>query len=229
MNKGNAINNAKSKIISIEWHLPHYNPSIEQQTTLSNQIVKKLPTELRHIERSILMKEVKTQNLWNFEVGTENGSNIPIWIIVGFQQSDREHDQNRKNNTFHKPRLMSAQCIIGTERYPDSAIFLNYDDDDCSQGYGQRKEVFRALTKDDILQPYILDHDFRSSIDGDKVGYNLYVFDIRYQKILTASQPIEKNFKFSETVPAGIYGCVFVFTNKFISKGSDGQQYFDLI
>ena len=33
--------------------------------------------------------------------------------------------------------ITSAQCVIGTEKYPDSAILLNYDDDDYSQGYGQ--------------------------------------------------------------------------------------------
>ena len=47
------------------------------------------------------------------------------------------------------------------------------------RGFGQIKEVFRALTKDDILQPYISDHDFRSSNAGVyDVGYNLYVSDI---------------------------------------------------
>ena len=39
---------------------------------------------------------------------------------------------------------------------------LNYDDDDYNQGYGQIKEALKALTKDDILQPYISDNDFRS-------------------------------------------------------------------
>ena len=40
------------------------------------------------------MKEVNTQNLWNFELGTQEGINIPKWIIVSFQQSDRQHDQD---------------------------------------------------------------------------------------------------------------------------------------
>ena len=79
---------------------------------------------------------------------------------------------------------MSAQCTIGTEKYPDSAILLNYNDDDYSQGYSQFKEAFRALSLDDILKPYISDHDFRSSNDGNIIGYNLYVIDISYQKIL---------------------------------------------
>ena len=49
------------------------------------QITDKIPTELRYVERSVFMKEVNTQNLWSFELGTQEVVNVPIWIIVGFQ------------------------------------------------------------------------------------------------------------------------------------------------
>ena len=49
-----------------------------------------------------------------------------------------------------------APCISGTEKNPDAAILINYDDDDYSQGCGQGKEVFRALKKDDIRQPFLM-------------------------------------------------------------------------
>ena len=29
------------------------------------------PTELRHVKRSVFMEEVNNQNLWNFEIGSE--------------------------------------------------------------------------------------------------------------------------------------------------------------
>ena len=51
--------------------------------------------------------------------------------------------------------VTSAQCIIGTEKNTDAGILLNYDDDVVFQGFSQRKEIFRALQKDDILQPFI--------------------------------------------------------------------------
>ena len=50
------------------------------------------------------------------------------------------------------------------------------------------------------------EHDFRSSTDGDKKCYNLYVFDIRYQKIFESTKPIKIQPKFSVDVPASIYG-----------------------
>ena len=229
LNKADATILGKVKINAIEWYIPHYTTSMSQQAVLSNQIVNKIPTELQYIERSVFMKEVITQNLWNFELGTQEGINVPIWIIIGFQQQDRQSSQNENNDTFYRPSVTSAQCIIGTEKYPDSGILLNYDDDDYNQGYGQIKEAFRALTKDDILQPYISDHDFRSSNNNNDIGYNLYVFDIRYQKDFEDSQPIKVEFKFGGVVPAGIYGYALVLTNKKISISSDGQRHFDLI
>ena len=115
------------------------------------------------------------------------------------------------------------------QKYPDSAILLNYNDFGYSQGYGLIKEAFEALTKDDILQPYISENDFKSSNDGDNIGYNLYVFDIRYQKNFESAQPIKVEFKFSENLIAGIYGYALVSTNRLVSISSDGQRHFDLI
>ena len=125
--------------------------------------------------------------------------------------------------------MISAQVIIGTERYPDSGILLNYDDDAYSQGYGLIKEAFKASTKDDILKPYISEYDFRSSIEGNNIGYNIYAFDIRYQKNFENAQPVKVEFKFSENIPAAIYGYALVLTNKLISISSDGQRMFDLV
>ena len=46
LNEGNTVNNAKIKINSIPWYVPHYKPSVEQQNILMNQIVRKMATEL---------------------------------------------------------------------------------------------------------------------------------------------------------------------------------------
>ena len=83
--------------------------------------------------------------------------------------------------------ITSAQYIIGTKKYPDSAILINYNNEDYCQGCGQIKEAFRALTKDSILQPYISENDSRSSNvgdDGNEIGFNIHAFDIRYQNFL---------------------------------------------
>ena len=228
LNKDNAVVNGRVKINSLDWYVPHFSPNLEEYTKLMTQIRKNTPTLLHYPERSVFMKEVNTQNLWTFDLGTYEGIKVPIRIFVAFQQNDRQNDQNLNNETFYRPLVTSAQCIIGTEKYPDNSILLNYNDDDYSQGYGQIKEAFRALTEDNLLQPYISDADFRSSNNDDNIGYNIYVFDIRYQKNFESSQPIKVEFKFDEVVPAGIYGYALVLTNKLVSISSDGQRMFDL-
>ena len=84
---------------------------------------------------------------------------FPIWIIKGVQQRYRQNSQKLIFDSFCRLPVVSAPCVIGTEKYPDAGIFSNYDDDYYSQGYTQNKEAFRVLTKDDILQPYISNHD----------------------------------------------------------------------
>ena len=228
LNKDNAAVVGRIKINSLNWYVPHYSPNLEEYTKLMTQIKKNSRTLLHYPERSVFMKDVNTQNLWTFELGTQEGINVPIWIFVAFQQNDRQHDQNLNNDTFVRLPAISAQCIIGTEKYPDSSILLNYNDDIYSQGYGQIKKAFKALTKDNLLRPYKSEHDFRSSNDGNNIGYNIYAFDIQYQKNFESSQPIKVEFKFDGVVPVGIYGYALVLTNRLISISSDGQRMFDL-
>ena len=61
--------------------------------------------------------------------------NVPTWIIIGFQQRNRQDSQNLKNDTFCRLPVVSAQCIIGTGKYFDTGIFLIHDEDYYSQGF----------------------------------------------------------------------------------------------
>ena len=170
MNKTNATIVSMDKLISIQWYVLHYTAKFSQQPELSKQILTKVP---QYVEKSSFIKAVYTENLWSFELGTHEGINIPVWIIIGFQLEERQHSQNVNNDTFHKPAVTCAQFIFGTENYPVSTILLNYHEDDSFQGYGQIKEAFRALTKDDILKPYIYDNNFRSSNNGIDIGCDI--------------------------------------------------------
>ena len=201
MEKVAGIADARNENDHIHWYVPHYTLSFQQQGILFKQISSKSPTQLRYFERFVSVKEVKNQNLWTFELVSQENMNVSIWIIIAFQQRDRQDSQSLNKDTFCRLPVISCQCIVGTEEYPDSGIILNYDIDDYSQGYSQIKDAFRALTKDDILQPFISDHDFRySNVRAIDVGCNLYVSDIRYQQNFTASQPIKVESKFDRVV-----------------------------
>ena len=59
---------------------------MSQQAIFSEQILSKTPTEVQYVERSVFMKEVNNQSFRTFELRTQEGVNVPIWMIVGFQQ-----------------------------------------------------------------------------------------------------------------------------------------------
>ena len=101
--------------------------------------------------------------------------------------------------------------------YPDTGILPNFNSDDYSQGYHQIKETFRALTKNNKLQPYISENDYRSGNEGDNTGYNMHAFDKRYQKNFESAQAIKVDFKFDGVILVGIYGYALVLKKK-ISK-----------
>ena len=152
------------------------------------------------------MKEVNTQS---FRLLNWEHMKVIIFqygLLLVFNKKIRQDSQNLNNDTFYEPPVTDAQSGISTGKYPNSAILLNYNDDDYSQGYGQIEENFRALTKDYMLKPYISEHDFRSTNNSDDNGYNLYVCDIRYQKILENAQKIKVEFSFSEIFRAGRNG-----------------------
>ena len=137
-------------------------------------------------------------------------------------------------DTFYRPPIASVRCNIGTKNYADAATLLNSDDDDSSEGSVQNKECLRALTEDDILKPHISDQDFRSTNvnaagEATNFGYNLHVFNIRYQKTLEAAPPIRTEFKFFEDVPAVVFAYALVLTKKLVGISNQGQRHFDLI
>ena len=100
MKKDNATNIDEFKSKTFEWFLPHYNSSIPQQALVSKQILIKVPAELQFVERSVFMKEVKTQKLRSFELGTQEGRKLPIWLNIGFQQKYRQDSQDLKIDAF---------------------------------------------------------------------------------------------------------------------------------
>ena len=53
IDKAGGFADARIKIDHIHWYVPHYIPSMQQQSILSKQILNKTPTELRYVERPV--------------------------------------------------------------------------------------------------------------------------------------------------------------------------------
>ena len=77
-------------------------------------------------------------------MGSQQSTNVPIWITTGFLQKDRQNFQNMNYDYFCRIPVTCSQGVIVTEKYPDAGIFMNYDNDDYSQDHGQSEKAFRA-------------------------------------------------------------------------------------
>ena len=97
--------------------------------------------------------------------------------------------------------------------------------DKLSQAYGEIVSLFRHLSRDSIVQPYITKNNFITSNtcpDGNS-GYNLCVFDIRHHQNYSSAQPIKVRFDFRPAVPTAtnLLGYALLLTNKEISISGD--------
>ena len=90
------------------------------------------------------MKEVNNRNLWNFELGSQESMNVLIWSFIGFQQRDGKDSQNLSNDLLCRLPVISAQAVVGMDKYLDAGILLNYEDEENSQGHAHIKECFEA-------------------------------------------------------------------------------------
>ena len=89
LNRATGFPNSKSKISGISCYVTQSTPKVSQQVELSEHLLRKAPTAIYYIKRTVLMKQVKTQNLWTFDIGTRKGKDFPIYITMGYQKCER--------------------------------------------------------------------------------------------------------------------------------------------
>lgn len=213
----------KILIKQIAWVIPHYTPSIENQTLVAQQLLNKEPTTLKYVERKSFTKAVNTNNNWTFEIGVEAGIEIPIYVIVSFQTRTRYSDQEQDNGLFDRPNILSASCSIGSERYPEDRMNIDYSRNNYLQAYGEIKNFWNNHVGEHLLDPRITKSEFKND-------YNFYVFDLRHQKEHLSAQPIKLEFQLQgDVVRENYVATALVLTNKLVSVSSDGQKMFDLI
>ena len=66
-------------------------------------------------------------------------------------QRDQFNQYHQNIDIFYIPSVVDAQCIVGSEKFPDAGIYCNYAIDKYSQAYGEFVSCFRHLAKDNII------------------------------------------------------------------------------
>ena len=137
---------AKIVINQIEFCVPHFTPSIENQTLVKEQILNKEATELKFLERTVYKKNVDATNNWIFELGQSENLN-PVYIIVGFMNSNKFGSQIQDNSIFDRLNVVYCICKIGSENFPENGINCNYNRDNYTETYYQVENFFPTRQK----------------------------------------------------------------------------------
>ena len=185
---------------------------------------------MSYTERIFFRKDVNTNSIWTFELGSAGGNaggssgiESPTFVIVGFQARNKIDSQVLDNAVFDRLPISNAVCKIGSEKYPDDGIECDYVRDKYDQAYSEIENFYHLHSETSLLNPFIDLNKFRTK-------YNFYVFDLSKQRDIIASQPIRLEFKFNAAIDvANFVAYALVLTPKLISISSDGQRHFDLI
>ena len=76
-----------------------------------------------------------------FGLGEGNSIDIPFHVKVGFIQRDKFNKQRENNHAVYRLNVVNAQCITGSEKYPDAGINFSFAIDKYSQAYGNMLPV----------------------------------------------------------------------------------------
>ena len=100
LNRATGFPNSKSVIFAISCFVAQSTPNEAQQGELSEHLLSKAPTAIYYIKRTAVMKKVKLQNLWTFDMGTGKGKDVPIINTMGYQECDRINLQFLNSHIF---------------------------------------------------------------------------------------------------------------------------------
>ena len=168
------VDTAKVDVKDISWYIPHYEPNIENQQLVLDQVLNKNPTELYYTERTVFRKDVNTNNNWTFELGN-SGESTPTFVIVGFQATNKNDSQTHDNPTFDRLSVSNAAGKIGSENHSDDGIEYDYDRGKFDQAYSEIENIYHLKCETNLPNPFTDLHKFRRN-------YNVYVFDLFKQK-----------------------------------------------
>ena len=220
-NGADDVNISTVSIQNITLNVPFYTMSMENDLLINKHLTSNNPnSSMSYIETSSSVQLINQNDEWSYTMGVQSGMERPIYIIVGFKLNTRKGArQDQNGGVFDNCPVRTASCSVGTERFPENEMQLNYANCKYYDAYNNIEE-FKSQYLLSKNPPFI-------SFDDYKTMYNIYVFDLRYQKEEFSAQPIQLNFKFDADVANNYSAYIVTMKERKIIVTSDGQQQSD--
>ena len=123
-------------------------------------------------------KPVKTGNEYQLDIGSAPNKNIPLYLIVAHQMTQREtpaRPPNQFNNAvFDNVDVKRFFVEIDGVRYPKDLVETNFSDNKYLDQYRELKLFYEKNNGEPLLHPFI-------SYLGKKTFYPIQLFDLRLQ------------------------------------------------
>ena len=130
-------------------------------------------TQLSYIRRSFQTQIVTTEKNWTFEEGVKSWAGVPNYVVFVFFSKRIISSTTPKKDTFHRPTISNAQCILFSYKTTDAGITCQNALGKYSQACGGYFSCFLQSYKktDSTLQHWITKKDFVSSVNYPKSSW----------------------------------------------------------
>ena len=87
-----------------------------------------------------------------FELGLGSGFDVPMYNVVGFEESNSLGSQEFDNDVSYKSTKSGAQFYMGTKKYPDASFNSDYPQEEFSGAFDWNISRFGISPKDLTFQ-----------------------------------------------------------------------------
>ena len=212
---GNDIN---VTINSIYLYIPSLVPSAEQQQMFNEAIRENFTLSFDSWVTD--RKPVNTGNEYQLDIGSASNINIPLYLIVAHQKTQRDNPArppNQFNNAvFDHVRVKRYFVEIDGVRYPKDPVETNFPDNKYLDQYRDLKLFYKEYNGESLLHPFISYLDMKSF-------YAIQVIDLRFQIDYVTPKKIRLFEEYEET-PENTNLYVILIKHREINMVSDGNK-----
>ena len=217
-NNAFGVNDVNVTINSIYLYIPSLVPSAEQQQMFNEAIRENftLSFDAWVTDR----KPVNTGNEYQLDIGSASNINIPLYLIVAHQKTQR-HNPARPINQFNNAVFDHVDVKryfveIDGVRYPKDPVETNFSDNKYLDQYRDLKLFYKEYNGESLLHPFI------SYLDM-KTYYPIQVIDLRFQIDYVTPKKI-RLFEEYENAPENTNLYVILIKHREINMVSDGNK-----
>jgi Double jelly roll-like domain len=220
IHRGAGVVDGKIRLTNITWRVPHIRPEVVILKELRDVIESKHNIPVTFTARTCESTVVPQSRNFSWRINVTSGVEKPRWLIVGFQTS-RIETQEQNSAVFDHLNLQNAYVAINGERYPLYDVISDFPANDYSILY----KMFDNFKKEF--------HGFNSLVGGTQVNFAAFkslfpilVFDVRHQseRLKSGIADIQLKCTFGDNVPANTTAYVVSLSDRMYQLKSDGKN-----